>query len=407
MGTDRFGTLTANNIQRRTGGLIGLVGVVVAVLILSSYHLGSSMIERNLPLIDAVMELELNLTSSHLWFEELISGDPHVAPAMVDRQLDSAERYADLMLSGGVYKNVTYYPIEDDLMRQRLRDVRDKLAEYREIMKLRLKNQAPGEADSSIDEKLDTIFRELISEAEGMNYDLHEVTEVEMRHFYLNNIVLFILAVAMTFGVGVMVRRFVLRQAYGVHLLERANLELASEVEKRKRTEVLLERQATTDHLTGILNRTRMSEVLEDEWARMARYPETFALIMFDIDHFKRVNDLLGHHAGDRVLVELTHRVKRELRDIDAFARWGGEEFLILLPQTDAKGAEEVAERCRKAFSDTPIQDIGTITASFGVVAYSREEGTLQRLLQRADAALYEAKHKGRDRVNSQSDVPS
>jgi len=402
MDTVRFAAAHGHNIQRRTVGLIGLVGIVVALLILSSYRLGSSMIERQLPLIDAVMEMELNVTSSHLWFEELLRGDENVELEVIYRQLDMADHYADLMLTGGTLDNVTYLPLQDKAMLQRVRDVQDKLVDYRTIMTRRWEDKESGKAGSAIDEKLDKVFDELILEAKGMEKHLHEVTEVEMRNFYINNFLLFILAIGTTLGVGVMVRRFVLRQAYNMHLLERANLELASEVEKRKRTELLLEKQATTDHLTGILNRSRMSAVLAEEWARITRYPETFALIMFDIDHFKRVNDLLGHQAGDRVLVELTHRVKRELRDIDAFARWGGEEFLILLPRTDANGAEEVAERCRRALADTPIPDIGTITASFGVVTYSSDDGTLQQMLQRADAALYEAKRKGRDRVSSQ-----
>jgi len=394
----------SDGIHRRIVGLIGLVGIMVALLILSSYRLGSRMIEQYMPLIDAVMQLQLHVTTSHLWFEEILSGDRHEDMASVYRHLDKADRYAGLMLSGGVYESLNYRPLQDERMVVLVRDVRDKLGEYRLIMEKRWKMRESSGPGSVIDESLDSVFNELINEADGLEGYLQEATREAMQRFYLNNLLLFALAISITIGVGLMVRRFVLRQAYGVLMLERANLELASEVEKRKRTEALLERQATTDHLTGILNRGRMSELLDEEWSRAARYPENFSLIMYDIDHFKRVNDRLGHHAGDRVLVELTHRVKRELRDIDTFARWGGEEFLILLPQTDLQGAQEVAERCRHAFVDTPIAEIGTISASFGVVQYSAEDGSLQRLLQRADNALYEAKRAGRDRVSSEAE---
>lgn len=231
---------------------------------------------------------------------------------------------------------------------------------------------------------------------------LNDLNRRALQSFMLTHVILLTLAVIITISVGWGVRRFMLRQAYGVHLLERTNLELATEVEKRKRTEALLEKQAATDHLTGILSRGRMSELLEEEWARVARYPEHFSLLMFDIDHFKRVNDTQGHQAGDSALIEMSHRVKKVLRDIDAFSRWGGDEFLILLPGTDLVGAEEVAERCRQAISNIRIEGLGKLTASFGVVEYSTEDDSLQQLLKRADTALYKAKHAGRDRVSNQ-----
>lgn len=404
MGTAQKQTKRTDGIHRRTIGVITLIGIVVVVLIFSSYRLGSRMIEQYMPLIDAVMEMQLHVTTSHLWFEEIIGGDTHETRESVYSQLDKADHYAELMLSGGVYESVTYMPLQDEGMREHVNEVRDKLAQYRSIMDKRWEMWESNRQGSEIDETLDSVFRELITQASGLEDHLHEETTIAMRRFFFNNLLLFAFAIAITAGVGLMVRRYVLRQAYGVRLLERTNLELASEVEKRKRTEALLEKQATTDHLTGIVNRSRMTKILEEEWTRVARYPEPFSLIMFDIDHFKRVNDKLGHHTGDRVLIELTHRVKRELRDIDVFARWGGEEFLILLPRTDLHGAEEVAERCREAFVKTPIADIGTITGSFGVVEYSTDDDTLQHLLQRADRALYEAKRHGRDRVSSESE---
>jgi len=404
MDTAQINKNRTDGIHRRTIGLITLIGIVVVLLIFSSYRLGSRMIEQYMPLIDAVMELQLQVTTSHLGFEEIIGGDTHETKASVYSHLDMADRYAELMLSGGVYESVTYMPLQDESMRAHVLEVRNKLAEYRSIMDKRWELLESNLQGATVDETLDDVFRELITQASSLEAHFHEETQVAMQRFFLNNLLLFAFALTITAAVGMMVRRFVLRQAYGVHLLERTNLELASEVEKRKRTETLLEKQARTDHLTGIVNRSRMSEILEEEWSRVARYPEQFSLIMFDIDHFKRVNDKLGHHSGDRALVELTHRVKRELRDIDVFARWGGEEFLILLPQTGLHGAEEVAERCRKAFVETPIADIGTITGRFGVVEYSSEDDTLQHLLQRADSALYEAKRHGRDRVSSESE---
>lgn len=388
-------------LKRRTVVLVMLIVAFMVLLIFSSYRLGSRMIEVYTPLIDAVMEIQLHATTSHLWFEELMSEDRNESIDAVYQHLDLAEHYADLMLNGGVYESMRYFPLEDTELRQQVHTVNRQLENFRHIMDQRWSMRSTSRAGSNIDQQFDEVYNELVDETDALEVALQHLTDVAMQRFYINHLLLLGFALAITFAVGWVVHRFLMRQAYHLHLLEEVNQELASEVEKRRETELLLEQQATTDHLTGIFNRSRMSELLHDEWNRVSRYGEPFSLIMFDIDHFKQVNDTLGHHAGDRVLVELTQRVKLVLRESDVFARWGGEEFLLLLPETDLEGAEEVAERCRHAFARTPIEGVGTVTASFGVVAYSDDDGSLEHLLQRADAALYEAKHGGRDRVSS------
>ncbi len=386
---------------RRLAGLIVLVGMVVAVLIFSSYRLGSRMIERYMPLTDAVMEIQLHATTSHLWFEEILSHDMYEKMTTVYRHVDKADKYAALMLSGGEYDGLSYMPLQDETMIAQVHIVQGKLSQFRDIVDKRWQMRASSGPGSEIDQRFDAIFDQLVNESDTLEMQLQAVIHQALHRFYIANGLLLAVAVTITFWFGWTVRRFMLKQAYVVHLLERTNLELASEVEKRKRTEALLEKQAATDHLTGILNRSRMSELLEEEWERVGRYAESFSLIMIDLDHFKTINDQYGHQTGDKALIEVTHRVKRELRGIDAFSRWGGEEFLILLPRTGLQGALEVAERCRAALLDEPVDEIGVITASFGVVEYQAEDGTLQHLMQRADAALYEAKRAGRDCIRS------
>jgi diguanylate cyclase (GGDEF)-like protein len=351
------------------------------------------------------MEIQLHATTSHLWFEELVSGDRNESIDAVYHHLDLAEHYADLMLNGGVQDSVRYFPLEDSGLRLQVHTVNTQLESFRRIMGQRWSMRSTSIAGTDIDQRFDEVYNQLVDETDALEVALQHLTDVAKQRFYINHLLLLGFAMVITFAVGWVVHRFLMRQAYHLHLLEEVNQNLASEVEKRRETEALLEQQATTDHLTGIFNRSRMSELLHDEWNRVTRYGEPFSLIMFDIDHFKQVNDTLGHHAGDRVLVELTQRVKLVLRESDIFARWGGEEFLLLLPETNLEGAEEVAERCRHAFSTTPVNGVGTVTASFGVVAYRDEDGSLEHLLQRADAALYEAKHGGRDRVSSAGDT--
>ena len=169
-----------------------------------------------------------------------------------------------------------------------------------------------------------------------------------------------------------------------------------------KSAQVELQRLAETDFLTGIANNRRFFEAGEREIQRARRYGHPLAALMLDLDHFKKVNDTYGHAAGDKVLVEMTATVRNLLRDIDVFGRLGGEEFAILLPETDLAGGRATAERLRAAIAETAI-DAGNrllrTTISIGVTLLSPEDNGMDALLKRADDAMYEAKRNGRNRV--------
>jgi two-component system cell cycle response regulator len=161
--------------------------------------------------------------------------------------------------------------------------------------------------------------------------------------------------------------------------------------------------RATRDALTNIYNRGAIMDVLEKEVARQGRSQHPVSVIFCDLDHFKQVNDTLGHLAGDEVLREVTRRMAAVMRPYDAFGRYGGEEMLCVLPDCEMTGALEVAERMRAAVADQPVATARgevAITVSIGVATMSREEvSSLAELLQRADNALYRAKQNGRNCV--------
>lgn len=159
-----------------------------------------------------------------------------------------------------------------------------------------------------------------------------------------------------------------------------------------------LQRLATTDDLTGAYNRRWFGEVIKYEVHRAVRYADTLSLVMLDLDHFKKVNDTYGHHAGDEVLKTVADIVKGNIRATDIFARVGGEEFTVLAPATHLEGAEVVAEKLRKRIERRTFETVGTLTASFGVAEFNRDEA-VDALIKRADDALYEAKKHGRNRV--------
>ena len=163
-----------------------------------------------------------------------------------------------------------------------------------------------------------------------------------------------------------------------------------------------LGRRATTDALTGVWNRRHIEQVAGTEIAGARRYGQPLSLLTLDIDHFKSVNDRYGHPAGDLVLVELVRRVRPHLRAPDVLARWGGDEFVVMMPHTALTDAMRLAERLRELAAAEPFPQAGTVTTSIGVAELQADE-SLDEWLERADRALYEAKSGGRNTVRAAS----
>ncbi|MFA9459769.1 diguanylate cyclase [Thiohalorhabdus methylotrophus] len=173
---------------------------------------------------------------------------------------------------------------------------------------------------------------------------------------------------------------------------------VANDIGEHKALQEELKHQATYDRLTGTVNRLQFDRLLEREQERVSRYASPATLVMFDIDHFKAVNDTHGHDVGDTVLQELAGLVRQRLRETDVLARWGGEEFMVLLPETDAGAAATLGEELRRAVAAGTFADGLAITISLGL-AELRPGDTMKAPLKRADDALYAAKHGGRNRL--------
>jgi two-component system cell cycle response regulator len=167
-------------------------------------------------------------------------------------------------------------------------------------------------------------------------------------------------------------------------------------------TQAMLQQQATHDSLTGLWNRGMIREQVSIELKRAARTGEPVAVIMADLDHFKQINDRYGHAAGDQVLREASARMRAVLRDHDGISRYGGEEFLVLLPRTNIDAALGIAERVRSAVASQPVM-IGDhplpVTLSMGLSTTAEYPSEVEPLIAAADAALYRAKAAGRNRV--------
>lgn len=177
-------------------------------------------------------------------------------------------------------------------------------------------------------------------------------------------------------------------------LKQKVSERTAELVQKNK----LLETLSISDRLTGLNNRLRLDQVLVNEHSRTTRYGGSLSIVLLDVDHFKSVNDTYGHLVGDKVLIEVAQTLRKSTRAVDVVGRWGGEEFLIVCPDTTLEGAKARAEKLRALIALQAFPEVGAKTASFGVASL-REGETIDNLIARTDAALYRAKHNGRNRV--------
>jgi len=185
---------------------------------------------------------------------------------------------------------------------------------------------------------------------------------------------------------------------YALFIIKQTSIREEKMKKKFTQKEKEIEKIAFEDSLTGAASRLKFNATLNDIINTSFRFKGTFSLVMFDVDHFKSFNDIYGHDAGDLVLKELSKCVKQNLREADTFARWGGEEFMIILPQANLQQAVLVTTKIQHAIRQLKIQGLPKITCSFGVVSY-QENDDHDSIIKRVDEKLYLAKEKGRDRI--------
>jgi len=183
---------------------------------------------------------------------------------------------------------------------------------------------------------------------------------------------------------------------------QQTNALLAEEIERRKKSEARLQELATTDGLTGLFNRRHFLELLHVEFDRAKRYGAPLSYMMMDADHFKTVNDTFGHETGDRVLCMLADGIRKRLRGVDFAGRLGGEEFAVVMPETELEGALRLAQDIREAVESAAVsvgQGVCRITVSIGLSSLGPDMEDMGALMRSADDALYRAKDSGRNAV--------
>jgi polar amino acid transport system substrate-binding protein len=179
---------------------------------------------------------------------------------------------------------------------------------------------------------------------------------------------------------------------------------LKHEIKKRKEIEKKLQKLSVIDSLTGIYNRYKIDTALKKQISFAKRHNNPLSVIFFDIDHFKKINDTFGHKIGDEILKELTDLIKSNLREYDIFGRWGGEEFIIILPNTSIIQAVKVTKKIKNIIESHKFKYVDRLTCSFGVTEMCIND-TLESILDRVDTYMYEAKKRGRNKIISDLNV--
>ena len=211
----------------------------------------------------------------------------------------------------------------------------------------------------------------------------------EPTEMWMRTLVIIVITVASLF-----IQHFMRKQYNFEMLLLKQQEQLEQLVHERT---LELQRLANFDALTGIYNRRKFRELLDNELERARRYHQPLSVVLMDIDHFKKINDQHGHGEGDRVLESIAALLRNHLRKSDFYARWGGEEFIIMMTHTDLRTALQVAEKIRQLLSGIKYgNSAGVVTASFGISSLVSDE-KVNSLIKRADDALYDAKHSGRN----------
>lgn len=368
------------------------VGVLVITMLVYSHATGLRMSERYTPLIDATMEIKLEATTAHLRFEEMLAGDTPVTMDKIRPHLAQADWYALAMLNGGTNTEGTFVPLADLELRANIESVHNQIEAFRQQMEMRRRQAGEGSPLAKT-QLFHHTFEQLISNTDTVETRLQQLIGESQDRFTKTQLGLALITLLTTAFVAWSFVHFARTQNQTLN-------DLSREVEQRTKAEESLRRQASTDPLTKLYNRRYITDILQDETKRAKRQSNPFSVVMMDIDHFKSINDTHGHDVGDRVLQAVSKTIAAQLREVDVLARWGGEEFLILLRGTNLGGARQVAEKCRAALAAEAIEEQGQITASFGV-AQGQNDESVRDLVHRADIALYAAKSAGRNRVHT------
>ncbi|MEW8288507.1 MAG: EAL domain-containing protein [Candidatus Thiodiazotropha endolucinida] len=387
MRTRRIGHLSASFIIVISISL-GIVGYLVMT--------GEQMVSRHTPQIDAAMEIKVNATLAHLWFEEIISGDRYEQIDDVWSYLDESDWYARALLEGGTNEEGTFVPLSSADMRRQIESVRVSLSKFRTIAEQRFSNYEASLPGSGIDQEFDQIFAGFIDQADQVETLLQESIALELSKFKQTAVFLTTILAATGVVLAIILYRLEMQREQHLHKIEQTSKKIEAQNTK-------LDYLAYFDTVSGLPNRSLFTDRLDQAVGHARRKLNCVAVLFIDLDRFKNVNDRLGHARGDEILKLTAKRLKQCLRSDDTVARIGGDEFTVILADLDdhkkaATAAGSVAEHISLELAK-PF-DIGglkvDLSASIGIAIYPIDANEGDALLINSDHAMYEAKQNNR-----------
>lgn len=378
-------------------GIIGMTLLAVGVMVYLLYS-GKHMTEKYTPLIDAATEIKLEVTTAHLWLEEILNGDRDVSIEDVFRHLDNADWYAHAMLEGGTNAKGVFQPLSDPQLRRSIHSARGAISQFRQIAEHRYKYFVSSNSGSDIDKRFDRAFEDFLAEADEVKTELQQAIVDKLKKFQLMALLLIVASILSAIFLGYKLIDFERERNHYIKKMESARTRIREQ-------NIRLDHQANHDQLTGLPNRALFVDRLNQAMVHASHANEMVVLLFIDLDKFKTINDTQGHLVGDMLLKLTTERIQECVRKEDSVSRLAGDEFTVILPEIDCRemavdAANLVASKIIRILAQ-PFSILGkpiNITASIGIAFFPEDGMDSETLLRKADIAMYHAKEEGRNR---------
>ncbi len=380
--------------------LPGAISMVAAIIILSLVYLlasGQKITLKYTPLINATAQIRYHTTNAYQQLERLLEGRQASGIEVIWTELNKADNYTVLMLEGGYFDERHYIPVENPDIRAHIQSIRRMLTRITTLGEQRYHDSLLKKNEASTTRYFKELYGVFISTTFYIEARMQQNLTTGLQQFEQRSNFLLVMILILAGGLFGLLRRIL-----GNNLQQLEEIKQADDLIRRKNTR--LEQLAHFDHLTGLPNRPLFNDRTRQAILHAQRENYSVVILYIDLDHFKSINDSMGHEAGDLLLIELSKRLAHAIRKEDTVSRLSGDEFAILLanipdPRTAAETAQHIAEKILKTLKKpvTIADNKVTLSASIGIAVFPEDGTHIEQLLRAADSAMYHAKTSGKD----------
>jgi len=290
-----------------------------------------------------------------------------------------------------------FLPLKNKDLEIKILDVLESLDEFSRITTIRHTNKELPR--SEYDKKYDKLFAHFIDEANNVESELRFIISNELKAYRYTYYIALLINILIIIVASIIFYRYEKDKLKTVAILQKSNDDLEATKKDLIKTNKIIKHLANTDKLTQLHNRLKIDSIIDFEVQRARRYNKIFSVILLDVDYFKKINDTYGHDVGDYVLIEISNLLKKNIRVTDYVGRFGGEEFIIICPETNSENTALLAEKLRISMQEYKFKGMDKKTCSFGVSEFILGDSTKEDVIKRSDKALYKAKNNGRNQV--------